>query len=1516
LQCECLEARLTPAAIKVFGGLEFMTQGAFTSQHHVVTTTSPVEVGVKPAKGAVFTPWLSLDGGVRFRDNDSTGTFSTSCTVSAINGSQTIALLDAHLHTFKASGLLVGGFFSLPASDSNAGHVPVAGGALTVTGLHLTRTSLELQGSIALPLLSGLAVPVQGGNFVALDRTGVHVGGLDAGISGTKTITVTGQSLNLQNGHVLYNASTNEFDLSGTAGLTFNGNTITVSLGSQQNPGLAIVNGALQSIHAAVTTPTLAIGGLTFQTLGLTLGYDKADAEFILAGSSSITLAGQKLALTLGNTLGTGLVIHGGNLVSLDGAFSVSQLAFTSAVKVDHAKLGLRYQQNPQEFFVTGSAQIALPGSGTELSVHLGGHGSPGIEIQNGQLENFDLTVTTDSEFTIDGLTIDPKSLHVSYSQASDASGTHQTFDLTGDVLFSAGPLQNVEITLGSNSTPGLEITDGALVSFDAVITADEIDLGKSVKLDKPSLSIVYQASNQEFDFAGSAQFSLPGADKELNVTVGTPISPGIVIVGGQLTNFDLAVDSDSTFTIDGLTIDPKSLRVSYSQTTDASGTHQTFDLTGDVLFSAGPLQDLEITLVSDSRPGLEITDGALVSLNASVTGTFSVANLDITAVGLGINYDASTTDLSLFGSISVTVAGNTVSVDLGTADAPGLVIVGGELKSLEATVTTPEISIAGFSFQVDELNFTYDNSEPSKNEFTLTGSSSITFHGDTLSLQLGAGPTRGIVIDNGSLTGLDATVTASEVAFGPVKIDHPSLNLVYQQKTVNTPERFAITGGAMFDLPGADHELDVQLGDATTQGLVLVNGQLQSLDFSVSTNSEFHIAGLTLDPKSLHVTYSESTDDSGNNHNTFTLTGDVAFSVGNTIKDVEIELGDDSTRTSGLVITDGVLESLDASVTADFTVAGLMVNVQSLTVRYDRSLDDFTIYGSLGVTFSGHTFSAGLGDASDPGIVIVGGELVNLNITGITGDFNLYEVDVSAVNLGIKYNTLQQRLELSGGISVYLSNGIGGEIDILKGALVIDTQTGALSIDDHDGLEFHIDVQTDNFAIHDLHVAYSMNSDGTVNISASGTVSVGNFGFGGSFTIVHGQLTEVAILYDAGQGSGIPIGNTGYFITYARGEIDNLNDTQNITATVTVTIVNGKRMKINGKEYAQLEGIGTIKVSRDELDLSGTVLVGGGYVAQGTATVKINWTTGIYDISITNGSLLDGVITFSGDMIFDNQGNLTVDGTASLTLPNDTPDFVKETVEAFNNNSDTLGSAVFRLQYSPGLDLAQDYASASILFQGNPIIGVKIDFNNNVTLIGSGAGPVSAALEQLGESAQQTGLILRDAFNAGAQDVAAYLQNAGFAADQIAGSISNAFSSLSPANIGQLLFNAGLTPTQIAEVLSNTFGQGATDVTNFFTNTLGFGLDLAVGSAQNVFALDVNTWGLILRSIGYGPTSIASAFNNGLDASVSDVRGFFSNFEGLADQDIAYLMQGAGYALGQIESYFSSLGDQIASWF
>src|SRR5580704_9436188 len=64
LQVEALENRLIPTATQVFGGLELLTAGTFTTSNHVVTSTSSVQVGVNPAKGSTFNPLLRLDGGV------------------------------------------------------------------------------------------------------------------------------------------------------------------------------------------------------------------------------------------------------------------------------------------------------------------------------------------------------------------------------------------------------------------------------------------------------------------------------------------------------------------------------------------------------------------------------------------------------------------------------------------------------------------------------------------------------------------------------------------------------------------------------------------------------------------------------------------------------------------------------------------------------------------------------------------------------------------------------------------------------------------------------------------------------------------------------------------------------------------------------------------------------------------------------------------------------------------------------------------------------------------------------------------------------------------------------------------------------------------------------------------------------------------------------------------------------------------------------------------------------------
>src|SRR5581483_1319684 len=96
-------------AVQVFSGLEFLTSGTFNVSNNVVTSSGPVQVGVAPTQGQSFTPLLVLQNGVQFTSTDTAGKFTTpypagtsTGAVSAVVGSTSVPLLDAHTHTFLA----------------------------------------------------------------------------------------------------------------------------------------------------------------------------------------------------------------------------------------------------------------------------------------------------------------------------------------------------------------------------------------------------------------------------------------------------------------------------------------------------------------------------------------------------------------------------------------------------------------------------------------------------------------------------------------------------------------------------------------------------------------------------------------------------------------------------------------------------------------------------------------------------------------------------------------------------------------------------------------------------------------------------------------------------------------------------------------------------------------------------------------------------------------------------------------------------------------------------------------------------------------------------------------------------------------------------------------------------------------------------------------------------------------------------------------------------------------------
>jgi hypothetical protein len=86
-----------------------------------------------------------------------------------------------------------------------------------------------------------------------------------------------------------------------------------------------------------------------------------------------------------------------------------------------------------------------------------------------------------------------------------------------------------------------------------------------------------------------------------------------------------------------------------------------------------------------------------------------------------------------------------------------------------------------------------------------------------------------------------------------------------------------------------------------------------------------------------------------------------------------------------GMVIANGSLANLNASASANMTVAGGNLTANSLTVVYTASPEKFKVYGNASFRFGSNNLSLVLGNSSSPGMVIANGSLANLNASATT---------------------------------------------------------------------------------------------------------------------------------------------------------------------------------------------------------------------------------------------------------------------------------------------------------------------------------------------------------------------------------------------------------------------------------------------------------------------------------------------------------------------------------------------------
>ena len=228
-------------------------------------------------------------------------------------------------------------------------------------------------------------------------------------------------------------------------------------------------------------------------------------------------------------------------------------------------------------------------------------------------------------------------------------------------------------------------------------------------------------------------------------------------------------------------------------------------------------------------------------------TESFTVAGTTFTTSGVTVNYVSATNAFDFSGTLSTTVAGSTpITLTLGSGSAPGLKIIRGDLTTLDATLSTSSsfnlagVTIGGssgsslsLSYQAAEAAMPQTKSAPATpatpTRFAISGSTSFAFPGQTVPVMVNlASP--GLVIEDGVVTNLNATLSAGTFDVGGILIGNPatgsSLSLTYQAATTMTstspatPARFAISGSTSFTF--SSQQVDISL---PSPGLVTSRG-------------------------------------------------------------------------------------------------------------------------------------------------------------------------------------------------------------------------------------------------------------------------------------------------------------------------------------------------------------------------------------------------------------------------------------------------------------------------------------------------------------------------------------------------------------------------------------------------------------------------------------------------------------------------------------------------------------------
>ena len=778
------------------------------------------------------------------------------------------------------------------------------------------------------------------------------------------------------------------------------------------------------------------------------------------------------------------------------------------------------------------------------------------------QQSSRDFSLDLSDDFTAYGIGVGEVDITMDYTVSTD------TYVVSGDVTTSFEG-NDIETTMS------LTVTNEQVVSLSFGVTST-FEL-YSLSFEPDGLTFQYDLTDENFQMYGGATISFDG--NSIDVVFGDEDNPGIIIQDGDLQQLIASITAD--FTISELSFAPDNLTFVYNDS------NQLYELYGGATITFDG-NDVDLVLGDEDDPGIEIENGSLKAINASITADFEIFDLGFSPEDLTFVYSSGDDLYELYGSATVSFDGNEVSIGLGDEDTPGIEIDGSSLQSLNISISA-DFDIADVTISPNDLTFVYDKDN---SYYEMYGSATFTVDGNDINLDLGDDDSPGIVFSSGSVDAINASITA-DFSMKDIDFTIDSMGLQYS-KDDSSYEIFG-TASASFD----GESMSITLGTSGDPGFQYYDAAVQVIDISIT--GDFSLKEISIQPDDLTFIYSKQDDQ-------FEMYGDVTITV---VGDsVEAILGDEDDP--GMILQNGTIQHVNFGVTTDFSISGLTLDVTDVRIDW-TSGGLFNLYGDADLKIAGDVIDADFGTDSDPGVVIENAVLKSLDVD-INSDIKLGNLEVETKSLVVKYSDdifdLSGELEVKEVFSIAVTLGTdsqpGVEIDVSGSEpkfkiedLTIDIEHGNLGAIDLKQLK--LEFNSVGILESDLKIVFpeGWEVDGTMK-----------------FKDINGkaEIDEISLAYQADNLDDAIEIFEGVQLTYLGGSVSNLTKPSQLEVSAGIGTIYGGGFTLDNKSATFVAMTDNVTVSSKEFKISGDVDVG----AYRTGTNEWNSLLGEGSIDLT----------------------------------------------------------------------------------------------------------------------------------------------------------------------------------------------------------------------------------------------------------------------------------------------------------